>query len=82
MCGRRWRGYMVVCVRVGVCKCALCSVQCALLFSPIDHNPRKLCIWPTVQNFTLTYCPVMFEHSIYMYIGHVYKIVYHTKYTN
>ena len=60
---------LCVCVAVGgegvwLCVCALCSVQCALLFSPIDHNPRKLYIWPTVQRFTLTFCPVMFVHSI------------------
>ena len=57
------RVYGCVCVGVGVCKCALCSVQCALLFSAIDHNPRKLCIWLTVQRFTLTFCPVIYAHS-------------------
>ena len=55
--------WLCMCVCVCVCKCELCSVQCALLFSAIDHNPRKLCIWLTVQCSTLTFCPVIYAHS-------------------
>ena len=66
-------------VCVGVCEsgCEVCGCGCEVLcvweclevqraikYSNINHNPSKLCIWPTVQHYTQLFWLVPSAHTV------------------